>query len=115
MLIAALVVLYVITCVRVAIHMRRLRRSPVRWFFITFFFTAIPASVVFLWHNFAWLRRGKGAAPRRSQDSSPRDDARSALRCPRCRRWISLAELPPITAPSTCPHCGSLLDEEPLG
>lgn len=114
-LIGALVVLYVITCIRVARHMRRLRRNPVLWFFITFFLTAIPASVVFLWHNFAWLRRRDRPAPPRPGGRSDPDDERATIRCPRCHRWISLAEVDSATGVRTCPRCGSILEEELLG
>ena len=115
LLITALVVLYVFTCVRVALHMRRIGQNPVLWFFLTFFFTAIPASVVFLWRNFAWLRRRQTpAGPGRPEAEGP-DDDRPTVRCPRCRRRISLVEVQSADAVKTCPRCGSLLDEELLG
>ena len=114
-LIAALAMLYVITCIRVAVQMRRIGKNPAVWFFVTFFFTAIPASVVFLWRNFVWLRRRQGPADRRLHGEEDRDDDRATLRCPRCRRRISLVEVQSAGGVKTCPRCGSLLDEELLG
>jgi len=111
----ALVLLYVITCVRVGRRMQRIGRSGVAWFFITFFFTAIPACIYLMWRNFAWLRRGqpgpRAHAGRLTRgESAGRDEA--TIRCPRCRTRISPAELQTATLPKTCPTCGSLLDEE---
>ena len=90
--------------------LRRLGRSPVRWFFITFFFTAIPASFVFLWHNFGWVFRRR-AAP------SPGDEEEHGemVRCPRCFRRVATAELDTTEGLTTCPRCGSLMEEELLG
>jgi hypothetical protein len=114
-LIGALFVLYVITCVRVARQMRRIGKNPVVWFFVTFFFTAIPASVVFLWRNFAWLRRGRTPAAGRFDGEDEQDADEATVRCPRCRRRISLVEVQSAGDVRTCPRCGSLLDEELLG
>ncbi len=50
---------YVFMSVRVAVQMGKLGRSTARWLFITLFFTAIPAGVVLLWHNFGWLIRSQ--------------------------------------------------------
>ena len=110
MLVAALAVLYLVTCLRVARQMRRIGRSPVRWFFITLLFTAIPASICFLWDNFSWLRGGRGRTG--GAGPAPAGGDQRTIRCRRCRKPISAAELQTAPPPKTCPHCGALLDEE---
>jgi DNA-directed RNA polymerase subunit RPC12/RpoP len=109
--IGAAVVLYVIMSVRVARQMRRLGRSPVRWFVITLLFTAIPASFVFLWYNFGWLVRRPEAPPR--GEAPPREGR--MVRCPRCARRVATAELDTTQGATTCPRCGSLFEEGLLG
>ncbi|MDY6913884.1 MAG: hypothetical protein SVT52_05455 [Planctomycetota bacterium] len=88
--------LYVITCLRVAMLARRLGRKPVAWFFITLFFTAIPAVAVL-------CRRSK-------QPSNEPDE--SATTCPHCRQLISRAELNKAAAVTRCPRCGMAFDDE---
>ena len=109
--IGAAAVLYVVMSVRVARQMRRLGRSPVRWFFITLFFTAIPASFVFLWHNFGWMFRRHADPP----DDEDEPDDGEMVRCPRCSRRVATAELDTTEGVTTCPRCGSLFEEELLG
>ena len=110
MFIGIAAVLYVIMSVRVARQMRRLGRSPVRWFFITLFFTAIPASMVFLWHNFGWMFRRREAP-----SGGEEEEHGEMVRCPRCFSRVAAAEIAPAEGAETCPRCGSLMDEELLG
>jgi len=107
-------VLYVVMSVRVALQMRRIGRRPVRWFFITFFFTAIPSAVVLLRHRFAWLFRKDSRTARRSGDRPP-DVARGAGRaCPHCGLRIDLDEPAAPSGVRTCPRCRMILDENYL-
>ena len=50
---------YILMSVRVARQMGKTGRSTLKWFFITFCLTAIPAAAVLLWDNFGWLIRGE--------------------------------------------------------
>ncbi|MBS3734050.1 MAG: hypothetical protein KGY99_03905 [Phycisphaerae bacterium] len=54
-LIFALAALYLTTCVRVAVMMRRAGRSPWLWFAATFFLTAIPVTVYIFYLRFRSL------------------------------------------------------------
>lgn len=95
-----------ISACRMVLWARRTGRSTVTWFFITLFFTAIPAAVASLCDRFGWLF---------SRDSRGDQPAHYALsRCPHCRRLLD----PPGTAadggPETCSHCGMLIDEDTL-
>ncbi len=64
---------YVFMSVRIALQVKKIGRGPLRWFFITLFFTGIPAGVLFLWHNFGWLARG-GARPDHTDDETGAQD-----------------------------------------
>jgi hypothetical protein len=59
-------------------------RGPIRWFFISFFLTALPATIVF-WHD---ARQSIGRETR----DKPEDESAHAA------------------APPRCPHCGQTLD-----
>lgn len=111
-LVALAVILYVITCVRMARHMKRIGRNAVLWFFLTFFLTAIPGSIVLLHHNFCWLRRRNAGAGRQVTGPGENDSA-PPRRCRHCGELVD----PPAARPggvSTCPSCGQMLDEANL-
>ena len=67
-------VLYIMISLRVALQVRKIGRRPLPWFFITLFFTAIPAAMLFLWHNFGWLVRGESRPTPESYDDCEADD-----------------------------------------
>ena len=54
-LIIVAAILYVGLSARIARRMKRLGHNGVLWFFVSVLFTAIPASFVFLWHEFGHL------------------------------------------------------------
>ncbi|MHC4981984.1 MAG: hypothetical protein ACYTF6_02310 [Planctomycetota bacterium] len=113
-LIGCLAGLYLLTCVRVAMSARRLGQNPVLWFFITLFFTAIPAAIFTSYHRIKTIRpraRGNYWADKTSEPSG-RDGAEAIRRCRHCGEIITGQgeELPDGTP--TCPKCGQTIDEE---
>ncbi len=89
---ALLVVLYILSCVRVAARMKRIGRNGAAWFFISFFCTAIPATIVF-YREFSKLQ------------------ATGAKRCLHCGQIITPAEFDKSAPVKTCPKCGLDSDE----
>jgi len=103
----AAAVLYLIMTVRVAGQMARIGRSPVRWFFISLFFTAIPSSIVLLHHRFAWLT-DKDAPPPDVASNPPIET------CPHCGELVDPDVAPGPSGVKTCPHCRQVVDEAHL-
>ena len=104
--------LYLLTCVRVAYQARRIGRSPVAWFFITLFLTAIPATIIFVRDQSAVQgpsRAGKG----RANDAS-RPQERAIVRCPHCQYVIGRAERDASAGVTSCPRCELPIDNEEL-
>lgn len=101
--IALLAVMYVFTCVRVAMHMRRLGRSPVAWFFVTLFLTAVPASVVML-REYRRRRDAAAAGPGRADPD--------AVRCPHCGAVIAGPGKETPSGVVICPECRQPLGED---
>ncbi|MCK4601163.1 MAG: hypothetical protein KAU28_01770 [Phycisphaerae bacterium] len=113
-LIALLVGMHMVTCVRVAVHARRVGRSPVRWFFITFFLTGIPASIFFAYKYFRpRLAPQRGQARPGGASHEPPSRGR-AFRCPHCRRLIQPAEVQTRDVITVCPRCHLPIDEVDL-
>ena len=116
MAIAALIVLYVASCVRVAARMRRTGRNGPAWFFITLFLTAIPSAVVLL------RRRGgriaDGATGRPGRRAEPAADhggqAGPPFRCPHCHALIDQSQMRGIPGARRCPNCSLAIDEAHL-
>lgn len=106
-LLALLGALYVLSCVRISLAMRRTRRSAVLWFLVTLLGTPIPAMVA-LWQDsvreLRRRRRGRGAATRR----------RTPQRCPHCGEQFSAGNGEAGGAPGTCPHCHMPIDKKGL-
>ena len=99
-----LIAAYVLLCVRVALRMKRIGRSPVAWFFITMLLTALPAAIVLLRHH---KRQALQQPARESRPAS----LEGPLRCPHCGRVIvELVEAPGGIA--TCPQCGLPVERE---
>ena len=96
---AVCAVLYAFMCVRVARRMAAIGRSGVAWFFISFFFTAIPAGQV--------LRRHYSQAPAADGRTS-----RDVRRCEHC--GAVLADDAPRGERAVCPQCDMTLNEETL-
>lgn len=92
---AALIVLYPLTCIRVALAMRRSGRNAVLWFFLTLCLTAIPAMVVL------WLDSYKALNAKRTGGGKSRPRNQAAAQRP--------------SAVGQCPHCGCLLDDQAIG
>ncbi|MCD6364275.1 MAG: hypothetical protein J7M14_00190, partial [Planctomycetes bacterium] len=97
-LMALLGVLYVVLCVRVAIHVGKAGRSAVKWFFVTLLCTAIPAYLLVLR---PWMRRAGAEA----NQSSPR-------RCRHCGGLLVDSQSGDQGA--LCPHCGMSIETEHL-
>ncbi len=100
---AVLVVLYLVSCARVALAARARGRWAVGWFFITLFFTAIPAAIMF--------HLDAARAKREGRDPAGEDAA--TLSCPHCERDIARSELGK-GLPLRCPHCGQAVTRETL-
>ncbi|MBN1556084.1 MAG: hypothetical protein JXA11_15185 [Phycisphaerae bacterium] len=107
LLIAAFVAALIISAFRMARIAGRIGRSRWVWFFISLFFTAIPATVVF-WHD-----RMKSISAGYSQND---DDTKSpgkkkspavAGRCPHCGAILTVAD----RAAGKCPRCKMILEE----
>jgi hypothetical protein len=92
-----LVLLYAVSCIRVAISASRRGRSAPAWFLITFFLTAFPAAIMF--HR---------TASRAANDRGDADVAAS-LPCPYCEEPISRGELRK-GLPLHCPHCQAVIE-----
>ena len=93
--------MYVLMCVRVAGRMARIGRSGAAWFFISFFFTAIPAARV--------LRRYSRQARAVNAAGTP---GRAAGRCRHCGAVLGDRAAP--DRPAVCPRCGMKLGQEEL-
>ena len=105
-LIAALVVVYVLMSVRIALHAKRIGRSSVRWFLISVFFTAIPAMILF---NYEYFR------PRLSSGRAKKKTAsRPVARCPHCGYVIQAGLTEKTGGVRLCPNCRLPLQEGPI-
>ena len=115
LLLVALLV-YVLMTYRVARQMRRIGRNGYVWFVVSFFLTAVPASFMLVWHNFGWLVKKGGHPPdsRLRRGTSEEERADAPVRCPRCARRVSPAEIGREGGVRTCPRCGAPWDEDVL-
>ena len=116
-LIACAAVLYLLTCVRVALALRRIRKNPVLWFLITLFFTAIPASLYIACRRFKMLgaRGASGAGEQREVGPAGEDERRAAIRrCRHCGAVITAREEPAPDGLQLCPECKQAIDEDYL-
>ena len=118
-LLAALALAYVGVCVHVALRARSYGRRPVVWFAITFFCTAIPATIVFWKDQYQML--GKGIRDREPDSIDEEDDEDTAgaaheadklARCPHCGQPVSTDELDRSAGLAACPRCGLIINEE---
>ena len=103
-----LVLLYVLTCARVARQVRRIGGNGILWFLNTLIFTAIPASIVLARHHRRQAETD-GGPPTPGEDH---EGGVSLSRCPHCGGPLDMGQ--PIPADEqfkTCPHCGMGLDE----
>jgi hypothetical protein len=121
MLIALGVAAWIIPAVRIARMARQYGRSPRRWFFITLFASAIPATIVF-WRDYQKQMRaadvipGFGGCPTDTDaaehsDDEPDEQARCSGRCHHCG-----SPLPPeqTAGESVCPTCRMTRQEKHL-
>lgn len=106
LLIVTLVAALVISAFRIARIARRLGRSPKAWFFISLFFTAIPATIVF-WHDRAKVVTAGYAQPEDEDADATAPPPRPTGQCPHCGAILDAAD----QAVSQCPHCHMKLDE----
>jgi len=95
-MVAVVAAMYVVMCVRVAGRMAAIGRSGVRWFFISFFCTSIPAA--------RELRRHYRQVRSDSEQAS-----RAVKRCRHCG-----AVLDKEARGAVCPQCDMKLNEETL-
>ena len=107
-LIVAAAVLYLLTCLRVAMSFRRIGRSPILWFLITLFFTAIPPAI---YMSYLRLR-----TPARRPRPAERVKAGPAgvRRCPHCGKIIPRDRAPGPDGIFTCPDCKQAIHEDQL-
>lgn len=107
LLIAALVLSLTISAFRMARMAGRLGRRPWVWFFISLFFTALPATAVF-WRDRA--KRISAGYARKDDESVARRTAersRPVGGCPHCGAIFDAAD----RAAGECPRCRMKLDE----
>jgi len=97
---AILIAAYVLLAFRIAVHARRCGKGLWRWFFITLFFTAIPAAVMFI------LNSRRPAHKRQQGQEPPEEAARPEIPQPK--------SLPQRTGPSRCGQCGKLINKAGL-
>jgi uncharacterized paraquat-inducible protein A len=105
--IIVLVLLHVFISARMAFIAGQLGRSRLRWFLLTLFLTAIPASIV--------LRRVRDellAKQAAAGEEEPPAVPKGFLRCPHCRRLIQPKELDAAAPVRTCPRCGLRMEED---
>jgi len=124
MLIAALVALHVMTCLRTAATMRRIGRRPLPWFLVSLFLTSIPAAAYMAWRRLKALRPPAGAAPKGAEGSDSAgsgEDAARIRRCPHCGEIIPVRQdrlrgrieaRPP--GMQACPKCGLDINKDHL-
>jgi len=117
-LIGLLAAINLLSAVRVAFYMRRMRRPALPWFFVTLLLTAVPYMVYALYCNFGWLLRGRDHEQARRHEpfgAPPREVPRGRpSRCPHCGHIIDPAEPSGAGAVPTCPHCGMVIEEKTL-
>lgn len=104
-LIAAMIAVYLIMSVRVALRMGASGRSFWKWLLITVFCTGVPAMIVL----------GRGRRPRRQGVAAGGGNRRGAgdgppLRCPHCNRPVARDEIDSTSGVGVCPHCGMPMD-----
>lgn len=132
--VALLVALYLYTCWRIATQARARGRSAIPWFFISLFFTSLPAVVMFVRDEMHRRRaRSQAAADSGAPDNSaiagdsptdascqagreaaPQTDALAAtglFSCPHCHALISRLDLDRSGGVAVCPRCGLAIDE----
>jgi len=113
-LIAALVVVHLVSCYRVPRWAKLTGRSPVLWFFMTLLFTSLPAGIV---HQFDRVRgsrdRSPGDGPRRDGSQNNQAGA-SPGRCAHCGERIAPGQGENTHGVLTCPNCGMVIDERHL-
>lgn len=91
-LLALLVILYLVSCLRVAARMGAIGRNPVLWFLLTLVLTFLPALIV--------LRR-------HSRTASMFGGFADATRCPHCSEVLTGAD----ACAERCPVCRMPLHE----
>jgi hypothetical protein len=99
-------VFYVFLSVRIALHARKRGRSALAWLFITLFFTAVPALVMFIADWLRWRRQRRSGAAR---TGPPR-----LLTCRHCSGTFGPAELDRSSGAPVCPRCGMIFNEDIL-
>ena len=97
---AILIAAYVLLAFRIAVHARRCGKGLWRWFFITLFFTAIPAAVMFI------LNSRRPAHKQHEGREPPEEAAHPELSRPQ--------SLPQGPEPARCPQRGKLIDKAGL-
>ena len=114
-LIAALGTAYVVTCFRVARWAKLTGRSPVRWFLITLFCTALPAAIV---HHISAIRGSvsRVGSEDKNGGSVRENDASISSLCPHCGAHTDVGDLgrEESRGQPVCPNCGMVLNEDRL-
>lgn len=97
LLIAALVASLAISAIRMATFAGRVGRRPWVWFFVSLFFTALPATIVF------WRDRAKNLSAGYARNDN---NARHVQKNRRPDGEVARRE----KTAGCCPHCGAILD-----
>ena len=103
-LIFALVASWIIAAFCAARMARNFNRSPLIWFCITIFLSAIPATIVF------WTEQRKRIIAQKSQQ--PEQSSETLTRCPHCGEVITGPD--ETTGQDECPNCKLAIDERHL-
>ena len=109
-ILALLLAAYSISCLHAARQMKKIGRGGWKWFFISFFLTAVPAAIVLLRHEVSKIRQGRAIIP---NDSATRSRPPSSEPLWRCRHCGYVYDPPAgggtsseaISGPNTCPRC----------
>lgn len=115
-LIVVLVASLAVSAFRMARIARSLGRSPYRWFFISFFLTALPATLVFWRDQMKRMRASESlpgfsrrVQPTRSETDEPEGAGDSVVRCRHCGAVLDGGE---VFEAESCPRCGMILEQE---
>ena len=109
---AILGVLYLVSCIRLALWHSRRGRSFEAWLLITFFLTAIPTLVLIWRRGSSRQQEHSGRAGRLDRPSRGRG-AKRPFRCPHCNRLVVAPDSDAGSGITTCPHCGLPTGEAP--
>jgi rubredoxin len=118
-ILALLLAAYSISCLHAARKMKKIGRNGWKWFFISFFLTAVPAAIVLLRHEVSRIRQERTT---HHDGSTVQDHPEPARQLTRCRHCGYIYDLPAgggtsseaISGSNTCPRCKLVDNREHL-